>query len=185
MGFEPTTSTLARLRSTPELYPHSVERDINYHIRKKMQALILNFCNFFYSHCFRKQPDNQNTANNQSHTGNCRRIGFLMINKICRNRNQNDSQTGPYRISRSQLNTGQTQAQKIKGAAISESHGQTWQQYRKAVCRFKKRCRKNLADDCRQQINITHFNLLQTRGKQIILPLVILKCQKSQAGQTP
>lgn len=22
MGFEPTTSTLARLRSTPELYPH-------------------------------------------------------------------------------------------------------------------------------------------------------------------
>ena len=49
MGFEPTTSTLARLRSTPELYPHSVERDINYHIRKKMQALILNFCNFFYS----------------------------------------------------------------------------------------------------------------------------------------
>ena len=153
MGFGPTTSTLARLRSTPELYPHSVERDINYHIRKKMQALILNFCNFFYSHCFRKQPDNQNAANNQSHTGNCRRIKFLMINKICRNRNQNDSQTGPYRISRSQLNAGQ--AQKIKGPAISENYGQTWQQYRKAVCRFKKRCRKNLADDRRQQINIT------------------------------
>lgn len=150
-----------------------------------MQALILNFCNFFYSHCLRKQPDNQNAANNQSHTGNCRRIEFLMINKICRNRNQNDSQTGPYRISRSQLNAGQAQAQKIKGPAISENYGQTWQQYRKAVCRFKKRCRKNLADDRRQQINITHFNLLQTRGKQIILPPVILKCQKSQTGQTP
>ena len=47
MGFEPTTSTLARLRSTPELYPHSVERDINYHIQKKMQALILIFFKFF------------------------------------------------------------------------------------------------------------------------------------------
>ena len=37
-GFEPSTSTLARLRSTPELRPHYVERDINYHIQKKMQA---------------------------------------------------------------------------------------------------------------------------------------------------
>ena len=26
MGFEPTTSTLARLRSTPELRPHAVRR---------------------------------------------------------------------------------------------------------------------------------------------------------------
>ena len=49
MGFEPTTSTLARLRSTPELYPHCAERDINYHIQKKLQAFILNFCkNFFF-----------------------------------------------------------------------------------------------------------------------------------------
>ena len=37
-GFEPSTSTLARLRSTPELRPHELERDINYHIQKKMQA---------------------------------------------------------------------------------------------------------------------------------------------------
>ena len=48
MGFEPTTSTLARLRSTPELYPHCAERDINYHIQKKLQAFILNFCKNFF-----------------------------------------------------------------------------------------------------------------------------------------
>ena len=47
MGFGPTTSTLARLRSTPELYPHRTERVIKYHILKKMQALISLFFIFF------------------------------------------------------------------------------------------------------------------------------------------
>ena len=47
MGFGPTTSTLARLRSTPELYPHRAERVIKYHILKKMQALISIFFIFF------------------------------------------------------------------------------------------------------------------------------------------
>ncbi len=47
MGFGPTTSTLARLRSTPELYPRHSERVIKYHILKKMQALISIFFYFF------------------------------------------------------------------------------------------------------------------------------------------
>ena len=42
MRFELTTSTLARLRSTPELYPHCVEHDLSSIVVKKMQAL------FFY-----------------------------------------------------------------------------------------------------------------------------------------
>lgn len=46
-GFEPSTSTLARLRSTPELYPHWLERDIKYHTQKNLQAFILNFLHFF------------------------------------------------------------------------------------------------------------------------------------------
>ncbi len=57
MGFGPTTSTLARLRSTPELYPHRAERVIKYHILKKMQALISLFFIFFaQSHIL---PQNQ------------------------------------------------------------------------------------------------------------------------------
>lgn len=59
-GFEPSTSTLARLRSTPELYPHRAERDINYHIQKKMQAFILNFCKNFF---FFNQPKYGNKKN--------------------------------------------------------------------------------------------------------------------------
>ena len=47
MGFGPTTSTLARLRSTPELYPRHSERVIKYHILKKMQALFSIFFIFF------------------------------------------------------------------------------------------------------------------------------------------
>ena len=34
MGFGPTTSTLARLRSTPELYPQEVEQGNIYHKKK-------------------------------------------------------------------------------------------------------------------------------------------------------
>ena len=47
MGFGPTTSTLARLRSTPELYPHQRDGSLLAHQKLKCKNFFKNSCIFF------------------------------------------------------------------------------------------------------------------------------------------
>ncbi len=47
MGFGPTTSTLARLRSTPELYPHRFDVVFNSISKIKSKTFFYKLCNFF------------------------------------------------------------------------------------------------------------------------------------------
>lgn len=54
MGFGPTTSTLARLRSTPELYPHLCDVVFNSISEIKCKSFFEFFSKFFITHDFSK-----------------------------------------------------------------------------------------------------------------------------------
>ncbi len=54
MGFGPTTSTLARLRSTPELYPHLCDVVFNSISEIKCKTFFDFFSNFFITYDFSK-----------------------------------------------------------------------------------------------------------------------------------